>query len=150
MLSLKSATVCQAASTKINLLDLPAELIGTILTQLPFLDDLLPASLVSRRLREEALPILFHSINLTFTTNARKNGKTILDYFLENPRLCRHIREVIVRTPVAHTERQRTELWKFEKVSWQMQNLRVIQYLHMDSLFSLLLTNLTDRAHGMI
>ena len=128
MLSLKSTAIYQTAPSKINLLDLPAELIGTILDQLPLLDDLLSASLVSKRLREETLSILFYSINLTFTTNFRRHGKTILDYLLANPSLSRHVREVNIRKPVGAVTADLYEVAKLDRLSSQLQSLHTIKY----------------------
>ncbi len=125
MLSLKSVPISQATS-KINLLDLPAELIGSILNQLWLLEDLLSVSRVSKRLREETLPILFYSVNITSTSN----GKTIWDYLTEHPALCRYIRQIIIRSLVGNVEGQKQDLLKFETLSPQMQNLRVIKYIH--------------------
>ena len=129
MLSLKSATIYQAPPSKINLLDLPAELIGAVLNQLQLLDDLISASLVSTRLREESLSILFYSINLSFTTTFRKHGNTILDYLLASPTLSKHVHDINIRSPVGGVTADPCEVSKFYRLLSQLQSLRTIKYV---------------------
>src|SRR5256885_2270958 len=106
MLSLKSQTNSQPSASRIGLLDLPPELLKSILDHIYTFDDLLSASLVSKGLRDMVLPILFGSINLTFSTRIQRQGDTIIDFLSQKPRLQNYVREIVIRPTLAGFERQ--------------------------------------------
>lgn len=124
MLSLKSMSTCQVITYRICLLDLPHELLRSILDHIYHLDDLLSASLVSKALRGAVLPIVYSSINVTFTTKIQRNGETMLDFLLKKPHLQKHIREVVIRELPKRCEAQELEILKFQRLSMQLENLR--------------------------
>jgi hypothetical protein len=123
MLSLKSASTSQMAASKMCLLDLPPEVLKSILDHICNFDDLLLASLVSKDLRNAVLPILYGSINVTFTTRIHRNGETILDFLSKNPHLQNHVREVIIREPLSGCATQELEFSKFRRMSMDLENL---------------------------
>jgi hypothetical protein len=128
MLSLKSQTNSQPAASRIGLLDLPPELLKSILDHIYNVDDLLSASLVSQGLRDMVMPILFGSINLTFSTRIQRHGETILDFLSKKPRLRKYVREMVIRPTLAEFERQPSEFTKFEHLSLELENLCAIRY----------------------
>jgi len=128
MLSLKSQTNGQPAASRIGLLDLPPELLKSILDHIYDFDDLLSASLVSKGLRDMVLPILFGSINLTFSTRIQRQGETILDFFSKKPCLQKHVREMVIRPTLAGFETQPSEFAKFEHLSPELENLCAVRY----------------------
>ena len=117
----------QAAASKIDLLDLPSELLRAVLDHVCNFDDLLSASLVSKTLRDLVLPILFGSINLAFTSNIRRNGETILDFLLRKQHLQKCIRRVVIRPSSFDFEIDRLEFLKFERLSLGLENLRLLR-----------------------
>jgi hypothetical protein len=127
MLSLKSASTSQVVTSRTSLLDLPHELLRSILDYIYSLDDLLSASLVSKRLRDAVLPIVYSSINVTFTTKIKRNGETILDFLSKKPHLQKHVREVVVREVPLRCEAQELEFLKFHRLSMQFENLRELR-----------------------
>ena len=128
MLSLKSAITGQVASRKIGLLDLPPELLSWILDHVFRRDDLSRASVVSKRLREAALPILYGSLNLTFTTKIQAWGETILDFLLRNSHLQKHVRRITIQPSFPKLDRKWPEFSKFERLSPCLTNLRFLRY----------------------
>ena len=113
-MSLKSISLRQTPPGRFPLFDLPEELLRYVVDQLCAVDDLLSVSLVSKRLRDAALPTLYGSINLTLTTAVQKNGETFLDFLLGKPNLHEYIQEVIIRDPPPTTDRPRgTEGWAY-------------------------------------
>ena len=127
MLSLKSATAAHIAASKIGLLDLPPELPRWTLDYAYVLDDLLAASLVSKGLRGAMLPILYGSVNLTFTIKIRRNGETILDFLLRTSHLQKHIREICIRPSFPGLNMEWLEFGKFERLSPCLKNLRFLR-----------------------
>ena len=128
MLSLKSQTNSQPAASRIGLLDLPPELLKSILDHIHDFDDLLSASLVSKGLRDMILPILFGSINLTFSTRIQRQGETILDFLSKKPRLQKCVREMVIPPTLAGFERQPSEFAKFGHLSLELENLCAVRY----------------------
>jgi F-box domain len=127
MLSLKSTSTSQVATGKTRLVDLPSELIKSVLDHVCNLDDLLSASLVSKSLRDAILPILYGSINVTFTTRIKRNGETSLDFLSKRPHLQKHIREVIIRPALSNVDHDRQEFSKFRRLSPGLANLRCLR-----------------------
>ena len=123
MLSLKSASTQPVAPGETLLLDLPQELLRSILDHIYSLDDLFSTSLVSKRFRDAVLPILYSSINLTFTDKIQRNGETILDFLSNNPHLHKHVRQLVMREPPSRYEAQELEFLKFERLSMDLENL---------------------------
>jgi hypothetical protein len=130
MLSLKSASTHQVVPSETFLLDLPYELLRSILDHIYNLDDLFSASLVSKGFRDAVLPILYGSINLTFTSKIQKNGETILDFLSNKPHLQKYVRQVVVREPPLRYEAQELEFLKFERLSMNLENLRELRYAY--------------------
>jgi hypothetical protein len=130
MLSLKSTSTQQVAPSETLLLDLPHELLRSILDHIYSLDDLFSASLVSKGFRDAVLPILYSSINLTFTTKIQRNGETILDFLSNNPHLHKHVRQLVMREPPLRYEAQELEFLKFERLSMNLENLRELRYAY--------------------
>ena len=128
MLSLKSQTNSQPPASRIGLLDLPPELLKSILDHIYNFDDLLSASLVSKGLRDMVLPILFGSINLTFSTRVQRQGETIIDFLSKKPRLREYVREMVIRPTLAGFDRKPSELAKFKHLSLELENLCVVRY----------------------
>lgn len=130
MLSLKSASTHQVVPSETFLLDLPHELLRSILDHIYNLDDLVSASLVSKGFRDAVLPILYGSINLTFTNKIQKNGETILDFLSNKPHLQKHVRQVVVREPPLRYEAEELEFLTFERLSMNLENLRELRYAY--------------------
>jgi hypothetical protein len=130
MLSLKSASTHQVVPSEILLLDLPHELLRSILDHIYSLDGLFSASLVSKGFRDVVLPILYGSINLTFTNKIQRNDETILDFLSRKPHLQKHVRQVVVREPPLRYEAQELEFLKFERLSMKLENLRELRYTY--------------------
>lgn len=128
MLSLKSASTQPVAPGETLLLDLPQELLRSILDHIYSLDDLFSTSLVSKRFRDAVLPILYSSINLTFTDKIQRNGETILDFLSNNPHLHKHVRQLVMREPPSRYEAQELEFLKFERLSMDLENLHGLRY----------------------
>jgi hypothetical protein len=130
MLSLKSTSTQWVAPSETLLLDLPHELLRSILDHIYSLDDLFSASLVSNGFRDAVLPILYSSINLTFTNKIQRNGETILDFLSNNPHLHKHVRQLVMREPPLRYEAQELEFLKFERLSMNLENLRELRYTY--------------------
>lgn len=116
MMSLKSIPIRQTAPSRFPLFDLPEELLRHVVDQLSAIEDLLSISLVSKRLRDATLPILYGCINLTLTTAVQKNGKTIIDFLLDKPRLHEYIRKVTIRDPPSNIDhlKAKERLWNHD------------------------------------
>ena len=127
MLSLKSATAAHTAVIKAGLLDLPPELLRCTFDHVYVLDDLLAASLVSKGLREAMLPILYGSVNLTFTMRIRRNCETRLDFLLKTSHLQKYVREICIRPPFPGLNTEWLEFGKFERLLPCLKNLRFLR-----------------------